>query len=62
VVSADRLVICRPGSAGRRVDAGVGEDLPDGGGRDPVPESGELALDAAIPHQGFPWRGGIRAS
>jgi hypothetical protein len=45
----EELLPGRPGSARCRIDAGGGEDLPDRGGRDPVPESGQLALDAAMP-------------
>ncbi len=32
----------------RGVDAGGLEDLPDGGGRDLMPEAGELAADPAV--------------
>ena len=46
-----RLQELRPGRSGPAwcgVDPGAMEDLPDGGGTDPVTESGEFAMDASI--------------
>jgi len=40
------------GTPWRGIDACGGEDLPDGGGADPVAESGELAVDAPVPQWG----------
>ena len=36
------------GSAGRGIDAGAVQDLPDGGGADLVAEAGEFAVDASV--------------
>jgi hypothetical protein len=41
------------GSAGRRVDASVVQDLPDGGGADLVAEAGEFAVDASVAQEEF---------
>jgi len=46
----------RPGRSGppwRGIDAGGVQDFPDGGGADLVAESGEFAVDAAIPPSGI---------
>ncbi|BBJ45156.1 hypothetical protein SSPO_078740 [Streptomyces antimycoticus] len=39
----EELTPCRPGSARRRAYAGSGQDLPDCGSTDPVPELSRLA-------------------
>jgi hypothetical protein len=47
-----RMKELRPGRSGsprRRVDSGGVQDSPHGGGADLVAETGELAMDAAIP-------------
>ena len=40
------------GAAGRWVDAGAVQDLPDGGGADVVAEAGEFAVDASVSPRG----------
>jgi hypothetical protein len=56
VAGQDRLGLCaeelRPGRSGPSrcgIEPGGAKDLPDGRGADPVAESGEFAVDAAIP-------------
>jgi hypothetical protein len=47
-LSSEELGPGGSGSAGRRVDASVVQDLPDGGGADLVAEAGEFAVDASV--------------
>ncbi len=42
-----------PAAAGRRVDAGLVQDLPDGAGRDLVPQAGHFTVHAATLQVGF---------
>jgi hypothetical protein len=50
-LGGQELLPRRAGASRRRVDAGGSQDLPHGRRRDPVPETGQFALDAAMPPQ-----------
>ena len=43
----------RPGAAGRRVHAGLVQNLPDGAGRDRIARASQLALDSPVPQLRF---------
>jgi hypothetical protein len=52
-LGGQELLSGRAGAAGRGIDPGIMQDLPDGGGRDPVAEPDQLALHPPVPHAGF---------
>ncbi len=52
-LGGQELLPRRARAAGRGIDPGIVQDLPDGGGRDLVAEPDELALHPPVPHVGF---------